>query len=163
MLIPCPNQLRDGFQATSLDQDEVERILDACIKHSDHWSGFKVAAMVLLWTAMAMGSRGDDLMESTSTDSSCQEHASAHANLSHGTHTQLHVPMVFCIHVQPVVSHYLLGLKVNSFGWLRYSGFVRHREPHLHAAGALADLLVFTFNLTGLDILQKIQSQDTTW
>ncbi len=53
--------------------------------------------------------------------------------------------------------------KVNSFGWLRYSGFVRHREPHLDAAGALADLLVFTLNLTGLDILQKIQSQDTTW
>jgi len=48
--------LRDGFQATSLDQDEVERILDACIKHSDHWSGFKVSAMVLLGTAM--GFRG---------------------------------------------------------------------------------------------------------
>jgi hypothetical protein len=53
--------------------------------------------------------------------------------------------------------------KVNSFGWLRYSGFVRRREPHLDAAGALADLLVFTLNLTGLDILQKIQNQDTTW
>jgi len=53
--------------------------------------------------------------------------------------------------------------KVNSFGWLRYSGFVRHKEPHLDAAGALADLLVFTLNLTGLDILQKIKSQDTTW
>ncbi len=53
--------------------------------------------------------------------------------------------------------------KVNSFGWLRYSGFVRHKEPHLDAAGALADLLVFTLNLTGLDILQKIESQDTTW
>jgi len=70
--------------------------------------------------------------------------------------------------VQPVVSHYLLMSlrwtgKVNSFGWLRYSGFVRHREPHLDAAGALADLLVFTLNLTGLDILHKIQSQDTTW
>jgi hypothetical protein len=53
--------------------------------------------------------------------------------------------------------------KVNSFGWLRYSGFVRHKEPHLDAAGALADLLVFTLNLTGLDILAKIESQDTTW
>ncbi len=53
--------------------------------------------------------------------------------------------------------------KVNSFGWLRYSGFVRHKEPHLDAAGALADLLVFTLNLTGLDILHKIESQDTTW
>ena len=74
-------------------------------------------------------------------------------------------------HVQPVVSHCLLTSlqlalrtgKVNSFGWLRYSGFVRHKEPHLDAAGALADLLVFTLNLTGLDILHKIQSQDTTW
>ncbi len=53
--------------------------------------------------------------------------------------------------------------KVNSFVWLRYSGFVRHKEPHLDAAGALADLLVFTLNLTGLDILQKIECQDTTW
>jgi len=44
--------LRDGFQATSLDQDEVERILDACILHSDHWNGFRVAAMVLLGTSM---------------------------------------------------------------------------------------------------------------
>jgi len=40
---------------------------------------------------------------------------------------------------------------------------VRHKEPHLDAAGALADLLVFTLNLTGLDILAKIESQDTTW
>ncbi len=53
--------------------------------------------------------------------------------------------------------------KVNSFGWLRYSGFVRHKEPHLDAAGALADLLVFTLNLTGLDLLAKIESQDTAW
>jgi hypothetical protein len=53
---PDADPLRDGFQATSLDQDEVERILDACIKHSDHWSGFKVSAMVLLRTAM--GFRG---------------------------------------------------------------------------------------------------------
>ncbi|DBA92779.1 TPA: hypothetical protein ACH3X1_002971 [Trebouxia sp. C0004] len=42
---PDADPLRDGFQVTSLDQDEVERILDACIVHSDHWSGFKVAAM----------------------------------------------------------------------------------------------------------------------
>ncbi len=49
---PDADPLRDGFHATSLDQDEVERILDACIKHSDHWSGFKVAATVLLGTAM---------------------------------------------------------------------------------------------------------------
>jgi hypothetical protein len=43
--------LRNGFSATSLDEDEVERLLDACIRHSDHWSGFKVAAMVLLGQA----------------------------------------------------------------------------------------------------------------
>ena len=53
---PDADPFRDGFQATSLDQDEVERILDACIKHSDHWSGFKVSATVLLETAM--GFRG---------------------------------------------------------------------------------------------------------
>ena len=53
--------------------------------------------------------------------------------------------------------------KVNSFGWLRYSGFVRHKEPLVDAVGALADLLVFTFNLTGLDILHKIEAQDTSW
>jgi len=48
--------LRNGFSATSLDEDEVERLLDACIRHSDYWSGFKVAAMVLLGTSM--GFRG---------------------------------------------------------------------------------------------------------
>ena len=48
--------LRNGFSATSLDEDEVERLLDACMRHSDHWSGFKVAAMVLLMTSM--GFRG---------------------------------------------------------------------------------------------------------
>ncbi len=53
--------------------------------------------------------------------------------------------------------------KINSFGWLRYSGFVRHKEPHLDAARALADLLVFTLNLTGLDVLAEIESQDTAW
>lgn len=52
---------------------------------------------------------------------------------------------------------------MNSSGWLRYSGFVRHRDPSLDAAGALADLLVFSLNLTGIDILQKIESQDTSW
>ncbi len=57
---PDGDPLRDGFKATSLDQDEVERILDACIKHSDHWSGFKVATMVLLGTAM--GFRGAALL-----------------------------------------------------------------------------------------------------
>ncbi|KAL0034269.1 hypothetical protein WJX77_006334 [Trebouxia sp. C0004] len=50
-----------------------------------------------------------------------------------------------------------------TFGWLRYSGFVRHKEPSLDAVGALADLLVFTFNLTGLDILQTIEAQETSW
>ena len=42
---PGRHPLRDGFQATSLDHDEVERILDACIQHADHWKIFKVAAM----------------------------------------------------------------------------------------------------------------------
>ena len=50
--------------------------------------------------------------------------------------------------------------KVNAYGWLRYSGFARHKDPLLDAAGALADLLVFTLNLSGLDILQKIENQD---
>ena len=31
--------------------------------------------------------------------------------------------------------------KVNAYGWLRYSGFARHRDPQLDAAGALADLV----------------------
>lgn len=53
--------------------------------------------------------------------------------------------------------------KMNAFGWLRYSGFARHRDPQLDAVGALADLLVFSLNLTGLDILQKIESQDNSW
>ncbi|DBA96543.1 TPA: hypothetical protein ACH3X1_015415 [Trebouxia sp. C0004] len=55
---PDSDPSRDRFQATSLDQDEVERILDACITHSDHWSRFKVASM-----GTAMGFRGDDLMD----------------------------------------------------------------------------------------------------
>ncbi|KAL0028215.1 hypothetical protein WJX79_002150 [Trebouxia sp. C0005] len=49
---PHSDPLRDGFQATSLDSDEVVRLLDACIRHQDHFNGFKVAAMVLLGTAM---------------------------------------------------------------------------------------------------------------
>jgi len=53
--------------------------------------------------------------------------------------------------------------KVNDYGWLRYSGFARHKDPQLDAAGALADLLVFSLNLTGLDILQKIENQDNSW
>jgi len=46
---------------------------------------------------------------------------------------------------------------------LRYSGFARHKDPKLDAAGALADLLVFSLNLTGLNILDKIESQDSSW
>ncbi|KAL3131716.1 hypothetical protein ABBQ38_007438 [Trebouxia sp. C0009 RCD-2024] len=53
--------------------------------------------------------------------------------------------------------------KVNAYGWLRYSGFARHKDPQLDGAGALADLLVFSLNLTGLDILQKIENQDKSW
>ncbi len=53
---PGSDPLRDGFQATSLDGDEVVRLLDACIRHHDHFNGFKVAAMVLLGTSM--GFRG---------------------------------------------------------------------------------------------------------
>ena len=34
-----------------------------------------------------------------------------------------------------------------------YSGFARHKDPKLDAAGALTDLLMFSLNLTGLDIL----------
>lgn len=48
---------------------------------------------------------------------------------------------------------------MNAFGWLRYSGFARHQDPKLDAVGALADLLVFSLNLTGLDILQKINTE----
>ena len=48
-----------------------------------------------------------------------------------------------------------------SHAW--YSGFARHKDPKLDAVGALADLLVFSLNLTGLDILQKIENQDNIW
>ena len=51
---PNSDPLRDGFQATSLDSDEVVRILDACIRHQDHFNGFKVAAMLLLGTSMGV-------------------------------------------------------------------------------------------------------------
>ena len=61
-----------------------------------------------------------------------------------------------------VMCHSSAG-KVNAYGWLRYSGFARHKDPQLDAAGALADLLVFSLNLTGLDILQKIENQDNRW
>ena len=43
---PDSDPLRDGFQATSLDGDEVVRLLDACMRHQDHFNGFKVAAML---------------------------------------------------------------------------------------------------------------------
>ena len=61
------------------------------------------------------------------------------------------------------VTKQLQSGKVNAYGWLRYSGFARHKDPQLDAAGALADLLVFSLNLTGLDILQKIENQDNSW
>ena len=32
--------------------DEVVRLLDACMRHHDHFNGFKVAAMLLLGIAM---------------------------------------------------------------------------------------------------------------
>jgi hypothetical protein len=49
---PCGDHLRDGLQATSMDGDEVVRLLDTCIRHHDHFNGFKVAAMVVLGTSM---------------------------------------------------------------------------------------------------------------
>ena len=49
---PNSDPLRDGFQATALDSDEVVRLLDACIRHQDHFNGFNVAAMVLLGTSI---------------------------------------------------------------------------------------------------------------
>ncbi|KAL0028847.1 hypothetical protein WJX77_000806 [Trebouxia sp. C0004] len=140
---PNTDPLRDGFQATSLDSDEVVRLLDACMRHQDHFNGFKVAAMVLLGTAM--GFRGDDLMD-------------AKPSLLALT------PVVRCVPVpMQVITCSLRTGKVNAYGWLRYSGFARHKDPLLDAAGALADLLVFTLNLTGLDILQKIENQDNSW
>ena len=48
-----------------------------------------------------------------------------------------------------LVMCYVAPGKVNAYGWLRYSGFARHKDPQLDAAGALADLLVFSLNLTG--------------
>ncbi len=49
--------------------------------------------------------------------------------------------------------------KVHSFGWLRYSGFAQDKDPKLDAAGALADLLVFSLNLTGLNIDSESRQQ----
>ncbi|DBB04730.1 TPA: hypothetical protein ACH3X3_010033 [Trebouxia sp. C0006] len=95
--------------------------------------------MVLLGTSM--GFRGDDLMD-------------AKPSLLALTPVVRSLP----VPMQPVTCS-LRTCKVNSFGWLRYSGFVRHKEPLLDAVGALADLLVFTFNMTGLDVLQKIEAQ----
>lgn len=46
---PDNDPRRNGFQATSLDSDEVVKLLDACI-HQDHFNVLKVAAMVLLGT-----------------------------------------------------------------------------------------------------------------
>lgn len=43
--------------------------------------------------------------------------------------------------------------KINPSGWLRDSGFVRHRTPHLDAAGAFADLHVFSLDLIGIDMM----------
>lgn len=55
---PNSDPLRDGFQATSLDSDEVVRLLDACIRHQDHLNGFKVAAMVFGSYGFARHSHG---------------------------------------------------------------------------------------------------------
>ena len=67
---------------------------------------------------------------------------------SHGKDPHIHVqPAVTCNKCSLIANDVIATGKVNSFGWLRYSGFVRHKEPHLDAAGALADLLVFTLNL----------------
>ena len=53
--------------------------------------------------------------------------------------------------------------KMNAFGWLRYSGFARNEDPELDAVTALAALIVFSLNLTGLDILQKTENRDNAW
>ena len=68
-----------------------------------------------------------------------------------------------CTTYQSLTLQFLRTGKMNAYGWLRYSGFARHKDPQLDAAGALADLLVFSLNLTGLDILQKIENQDNSW
>ena len=41
--------LRDGFQATSLDGAEVVRLVDACIRHQDHFSGGAGMELLQLW------------------------------------------------------------------------------------------------------------------
>ena len=45
---PDSDPLRNGFQATSLDSDEVVRLLDACIRHQDHFNGIHGQVMLLL-------------------------------------------------------------------------------------------------------------------
>ena len=45
---PDSDPLRNGFQATSLDSDEVVRLLDACIRHQDHFDGIQGQVMLLL-------------------------------------------------------------------------------------------------------------------
>ncbi len=88
--------------------------------------------------------------------------AVAYAERVKRTANSVYLPVILIAFTETFLIFSRTG-KVNSFGWLRYSGFVRHKEPHLDAAGALADLLVFTLNRTGLDILAKIESHDTAW
>ena len=86
------------------------------------------------------------------------KHYQAHCMLCHHKYAEdSNSPVPFCSSLT-----HRRG-KMNSFGWLRYSGFSRHKDPMLDAAGALADLLVFSLNLTGLTILQKIENQDNSW
>ncbi|KAL3136557.1 hypothetical protein ABBQ38_005804 [Trebouxia sp. C0009 RCD-2024] len=99
--------------------------------------------MLLLGTSM--GFRGDDLMD-------------AKPSLLALTPFVRSVPVPM-----QVITCSLRTCKINAYGWLRYSGFARYKDPQLDAAGALADLLVFSLNLTGLDILQKIENQDNSW
>ncbi|DBA91086.1 TPA: hypothetical protein ACH3X1_016051 [Trebouxia sp. C0004] len=119
---PDNDSLRDGFQATSLDSDEVAKLLDACIRPQGHFHGFKIAAMLLLGTAM--GFRDEE------------EESAVPVNISWKSQ---------CLWVAEVFR------------------LARHKDPQLDAAGALPDLLVFSLNLTGLDILQKVENQDNSW
>ena len=45
---PDSDPWRNGFQATSLDSDEVVRLLDACVRHHDHFNGIQGQVMLLL-------------------------------------------------------------------------------------------------------------------
>ena len=76
--------------------------------------------------------------------------------------SSVYIPRIYVYVTITRVNTHWTG-KVNAYGWLRYSGFARHKDPQLDAAGALADLLVFSLNLTGLDTLQKIENQDNSW